>query len=101
MSQTQSPTIGLEVRAPVPDQFSEVLSLDTLHFVEKLVREFDSPRDDLLRQRAERQRDIDAGEFPDFRPDTRAFARANGRWRPSRPTCGIGGWRSRGRRTGR
>ncbi len=70
MSQTQSPTIGLELRAPVSEAFSEVLSLDTLHFVEKLVREFDLPRQDLLRRRAERQRDFDAGQFPDFRADT-------------------------------
>ena len=30
-----------------------------------------------------------------------ASARASGRWRPFRTTCAIGGWRSRGRRTGR
>jgi malate synthase len=67
---SQTPTIGLELRAGVPEQFSEILGLDTLHFVEKLVREFDSPREELLRRRAERQREFDAGQFPDFRADT-------------------------------
>ena len=70
MSQTQSPTIGLELRAPVPETFSEVLSMDTLHFVEKLAREFDATRQNLLHNRAERQHAFDAGEFPDFRTDT-------------------------------
>jgi malate synthase len=78
MSQTQSPTIGLEVRAPVPEQFSEVLSLDTLHFVEKLVREFDSPRQELLERRVERQQEIDGGQFPDFLAETARIRR--GEW---------------------
>ncbi len=70
MSQTQSPTIGLEIRAPLPEQYADVLTPDALQFVERLVREFDPQREELLRRRASRQREIDAGKFPDFLAET-------------------------------
>lgn len=70
MGQSSSATIALEIRAPVPQPYAEVLSPETLQFVERLVREFDSPREELLRRRAERQREFDAGRFPDFDPAT-------------------------------
>ena len=62
---------GIEVQGPVPDTFVEVLTPDALRFVAKLARRFGSPRDALLDKRVERQAAIDAGEMPDFLPETR------------------------------
>ncbi len=77
MSQTQSQTIGLEIRSPVPEQYSEVLGPDTLQFVEKLVSEFDHQREELLHRRAERQQEINAGKFPDFLSGTAHIRRSD------------------------
>jgi malate synthase len=60
----------LEIRSPVPEQYNEILSPDALQFVDKLVREFDSQREGLLRRRADRQREIDAGKYFNFLPQT-------------------------------
>ncbi len=77
MSPSQSQTVGVEVRAPVPDECAEVLSPDALQFLEKLVREMGPPRDELLRRRAQRQREIDAGEFPNFLGETASTRKAD------------------------
>ena len=45
--------------------------------MERLVREFDPQREGLLRRRAERQREIDAGKFPDFLPETAHIRQAD------------------------
>ncbi len=66
MSQTQTPSFSLDVRAPVAEPYADILSPDALHFVERLVAEFDTPRKLLLERRAQRQHEIDSGEFPDF-----------------------------------
>jgi malate synthase len=73
----QSAATGLEIRAPVPERFAEILSADALRFVERLVREFVPQREVLLRQRAERQREIDAGRFPDFWSETEDVRRSD------------------------
>ena len=63
---------GVEFTAPIPDEFAEILTPEAVSFVAKLHREFAGRRDELLRRRAERQeRIIDAGEMPDFLPETR------------------------------
>ncbi len=66
MSQVQSQSLSLEVRGPIPDQFAEVLHPDALVFLEKLARQFEPRRRELLRRRAVRQLEFDAGNFPDF-----------------------------------
>ncbi len=68
MSQLQSATLDLEVGAPVAPRYSDILSPDALRFVERLVREFGQRREELLRARAKRQREFDAGQRPDFLP---------------------------------
>src|SRR5579862_921455 len=60
----------LEIKAPVSAAQSEILSKDALHFVEQLVTRFEPRRRDLLERRRSRQREIDAGNFPDFLPET-------------------------------
>jgi malate synthase len=77
MSQLQSQTLGLEVRVPIAARYSEILSNDALRFVEGLVREFGPQRDELLRRRAARQREFDAGQRPDFLPETEPIRRAD------------------------
>lgn len=77
MSQVQSQTSAMDVRAPVPDQYAEVISADALRFVERLVREFNPRREELLERRRERQREIDAGKFPDFLPETEGIRQAD------------------------
>jgi malate synthase len=64
---------GVEVRAPVPAGLESILSDQALELVASLHREFDGTRRALLERRAERQRRLDAGEKPDFLPDTKAI----------------------------
>ena len=58
----------------------EVLTPGALDFVADLHRSFDSRRLELLARRAERQARFDAGELPDFLPET-ASVREDGSWR--------------------
>jgi malate synthase len=52
------------------DSFSEILSFEALEFVAGLERTFGPMRKQLLRERESRQARIDAGELPDFLPET-------------------------------
>ncbi len=61
---------GVEIRGPLLDRFAEVLTPDALAFVARLHREFNPTRERLLQRRAERQARFDAGELPDFLPET-------------------------------
>jgi malate synthase len=61
---------GVDVRGPVEGRFGEILTPEALTFVAGLQREFRPTRDRLLRSRAERQERLDAGERPDFLPQT-------------------------------
>ena len=63
-------TSGLEVVGPVEGRGAEILSDDALAFVGELHRRFDGRRRELLAARAERQARLDAGELPDFLPET-------------------------------
>jgi len=69
MSQAQLPE-GIEIRNTVSEQFAEILTPEALEFVARLQREFDGRRRALLQRRAERQQRLDAGELPDFLPET-------------------------------
>jgi malate synthase len=62
---------GVQLRAPVQGRDEEILSADALAFVAELHRRFDGTRRELLAARAERHARIDAGELPDFLPETR------------------------------
>ncbi len=60
----------MELTAPVPAGAEHVLSAEAAAFVADLHRRFDPTRRDLLAARAERQERIDAGETPEFLPET-------------------------------
>src|SRR3712207_7854285 len=62
---------GIELTAEVPDQFAEVLTPEAVSVVAKLSREFSGRVDELLAKRVKRQERINAGEMPDFLPETR------------------------------
>src|SRR3546814_3062926 len=53
-------------------RFDEILTPDALALVAKLHRAFKPRRQELLKARVARQARIDAGELPDFLPETRS-----------------------------
>jgi malate synthase len=71
---------GVQVTGPSAAHADEVLRADALAFVADLHRSFDTRRRDLLRARADRQNAYDAGELPQFLPET-AHIRDDSSWR--------------------
>jgi malate synthase len=67
---------GIVVTRPVNGEQAEILSPDAIRFVADLARRFAAHRDELLKLRAIRQKEIDSGHFPDFLPETRAVREA-------------------------
>jgi malate synthase len=61
---------GVEIRGPVKGRAQDILSPEALAFVARLQREFGSTREALLKRRAERQAELDAGALPDFLTET-------------------------------
>ena len=70
---------GIAITRPADAVEGEILTADAIRFVADLARRFSGRRDQLLKLRAIRQKEIDSGHFPDFLPDT-AEVRA-GDWR--------------------
>ncbi|MDR2689120.1 MAG: malate synthase A [Azoarcus sp.] len=62
---------GVTIDAPIHPGYDAILSFEALEFVAKLHRAFEPRRKELLHKRIERQARIDAGEMPDFLPETR------------------------------
>jgi malate synthase len=62
----------VEVNGPLEGRFAEVLTEDALEFVADLHRRFNPRREELLTARAGRVARWNAGELPDFPPETRA-----------------------------
>src|SRR5215218_9258874 len=62
---------GVEFTSPIPDEFEDILTPEAVEFVAKLSREFRGRVEEILQRRAERQERIDAGEMPDFLPETK------------------------------
>jgi malate synthase len=54
----------------MPAVYEEILTPEAIAFVEALQRKFNGRRVELLKKRAERQKLIDAGQRPDFLPET-------------------------------
>ncbi|HEY4214901.1 MAG TPA: malate synthase A [Steroidobacteraceae bacterium] len=68
MSSASALTIG----APVRPEHQPILSTEAMAFVSDLVERFGPRVSQLLQAREERQRRLDAGELPDFLPETRS-----------------------------
>jgi malate synthase len=71
---------GVEITDPRAPHADEVLTPDALSFVAQLHRSFNPRRRRLLGERQERQARFDAGELPDFLPNTR-HVREDPDWR--------------------
>ena len=70
---------GMQINAPIQAAYDSILTADALTLVAKLHRAFEGRRQELLQARVTRQARIDAGEMPDFLPET-ALIRA-GDWK--------------------
>ncbi len=73
---------GVEVRAPLGGRFGEIVTPEALDFVARLEREFGGRRKELLRGRALRQAEVEAGGSLDFLPETAALRDADWRVEP-------------------
>jgi malate synthase len=63
---------GMQITAPIKSEWEFILTPEALEFVAKLHRAFEPRRQALLKARVERQARIDAGEMPDFLPETKS-----------------------------
>ncbi|RXZ45014.1 malate synthase A [Crenobacter cavernae] len=64
---------GIELLGNVTPEFADILTPEALDFVAKIHRKFEPRRRELMAARVERQKRLDAGELPDFLPETRAI----------------------------
>src|SRR5271165_5730219 len=60
----------IRTTAPVNDAQKKILSDEAVAFLTKLSTNFEARRLECLQKRVERQQRIDAGELPDFLPET-------------------------------
>jgi len=68
---------GVKIDAPIPPGCEEILTPEALAFVADLHRRFETRRRDLLNRRIQRQKSIDAGQLPDFLPETAEIRKSN------------------------
>jgi malate synthase len=61
---------GVEIHATLADRYNDILTPEAVGFAVALQREFNGRRKELLAAREARQLRIDAGERPDFLPET-------------------------------
>ena len=76
---------GLAVHAPLEARFEEILTPEALAFLAALHRRFEPRRRQMLAARRARQARLDAGELPDFLPETRAIRESEWRIAPLPP----------------
>lgn len=77
-----------KVLGKTSDSVSRVLTEEACQFLAILHRTFEGTRRSLLNQRKIRQARFDAGEKPDFLPETKEI-RDNGTWRGAHPAPGL------------
>ena len=61
---------GMDIKADISPNYAEILTPEALDLVAKLTRAFEPRRQELLAARVERAKRLDAGERPDFLPET-------------------------------
>jgi malate synthase len=64
---------GVQIAAPMKPEYEGILTADALALVAKLHRTFEARRQELLAARVERTKRLDAGERPDFLPQTKSI----------------------------
>ncbi len=72
MTHLSLPT-GVSLNGPELAETTEVLTADALAFIVQLQRKFNARRLELLARRETRQAALDAGQLPDFLPETQAI----------------------------
>src|SRR5580658_7558112 len=70
---------GIEIHAQPGGRQAEILNADALAFVAGLHRRFNRRRLELMARRAERQKLLDAGQLPEFLPETKSVR--DGDWK--------------------
>ena len=70
-------TVGIHFTAPQSPSSAELLTPEAIAFLATLQRAFNARRKELLAARVARQARIDAGERPDFLPETRHIREAD------------------------
>ena len=68
---------GIEITGGITPEYAEILTPPAVALAAKLQRAFGGRRAELLANRARRQAALDAGQLPDFLPDTRAIREAD------------------------
>lgn len=63
-------SVGVEIVGDLTPAFTETLTPEAVTFIARLERAFRARRRELLAQRVARQQAIDAGQMPDFLPDS-------------------------------
>ncbi|HEX8615725.1 MAG TPA: malate synthase A [Telluria sp.] len=61
---------GMEITAEIKPGYDQILTTEALALVARLTRAFEPRRQELLAARVERAKRLDAGERPDFLPET-------------------------------
>ncbi len=84
-----SPTVQIQITAPVSDAQKSVLTEEAVAFLRKLSSAFEERRQECLAQRHERQARIDGGELPDFLPETAGMRKAE--WSVASDSSGFDG----------
>lgn len=66
-----TPMPGVAITGAMGPRYDEILTAEAIAFVVALQRKFNETRKRLLKLRAERQKQFDAGALPDFLPETK------------------------------
>lgn len=64
---------GVQITGAYTPEYAEILTPEALAFFASLQRKHNARRKELLQKRVERQARLDAGELPDFLPETKAI----------------------------
>jgi malate synthase len=76
---------GMEIKAEILPAYEDILTPEALALVAKLHRAFQPRREELLAARVERAKRLDAGERPDFLPETKAVREGDWKVAPIPP----------------
>ncbi len=64
---------GVQIKAEVTPEYSEILTPEALDFLARLARNFEARRSELLRKRQTKQQEISSGKLPDFLSETKSI----------------------------
>jgi malate synthase len=84
---------GMKITGEILPAYEDILTPEALALVDKLHRAFE-PAARNCWPRVERAKRLDAGEMPDFLPETKTSAKATGRSRRCRRRWNAAAWKS-------